>query len=654
MIDIGREICRDLESAREREWLETNGLGGFASSTILGLNTRRYHGLLFAATEPPVGRTSLLSKLEETLIIDGERIDLATNQYPGVIHPEGYQYLRRFRLDPFPIFTYLVKGIEIEKSIFLVHGENTVVVQYKRRKKNKAGSDCRLEIRPLISFRDYHQLTHENDALDREVKESDGSLSVQPYRGLPALHLAHDAERTEVTGHWSRGFEYQVEQERGLDFKEDLFNPCALSFDLNEHVSATIIGSTEPRKVSAATLYRKAEIARRADLLKGHSQEQEFISTLKLAADQFIVARGDLQTVIAGYHWFGDWGRDTMIALPGLTLTTDRPEIAKKLLLAFAQHVDRGMLPNRFPDAGEAPEYNTVDATLWYFEAIRALLALTGDYDFVRDNLYDVLVDIIDWHKRGTRYGIHVDGDGLLAAGEPGVQLTWMDARVGDRVITPRMGKPVEIQALWFNALCVTQKIAMRCGDPAFAAHCAELAARANDSFNRLFWNESEECLCDVIEGQNRDVSLRPNQIFAVSLHHSMLSRERARAVVEKVEAELLTPFGLRSLSAHEPEYCGRCAGSIQSRDGAYHQGTIWGWLIGPFITAYLKVNDRSPEAIARAWQMISYFTGHLQTAGLGQVSEIFDGDPPYRPEGCIAQAWSVAELLRVAVDLDH
>ncbi|MBX3277842.1 MAG: amylo-alpha-1,6-glucosidase [Acidobacteria bacterium] len=655
MIEFGSDIVSNPEAARRREWLETNGLGGFSSSTIIGLNTRRYHGLLIAAVNPPVGRMSLLSKLEETLVIDGERFELSANQYPGAVHPNGYEYLRRFRLDPFPVFTYSVNGVEIEKSLFLVHGENTLVVQYKRRKKSGSISSCLLELRPLASFRDYHSLTHENEAFNRSVQLEQGRLRLQPYTGLPELHISHDADSVEITGDWYRSFQYTIERDRGLDFQEDLLNPCVLTFDLTHRTSAGVVVSTEAREFSAISDYRKKEVARRKSIAQIDKQEsgENLLGHLKLAADQFIVARGGFKTVIAGYHWFCDWGRDTMIALPGLTLSTGRSDDARKLLLAFAEHVDQGMLPNRFPDAGEQPEYNTVDATLWYFEAIRALLASTGDHDFVCNNLYHVLVDIIDWHKRGARYGIRVDGDGLLAAGEHGVQLTWMDAKVGDWVVTPRRGKPVEIQALWYNALRVTEQIALRAGDPAFASHCGELAARASDSFQRTFWNEDEQCLYDVIEGDLKDASIRPNQIIAVSLEHSMLSPERARAVVQKVEDELLTPFGLRTLAQRDPRYRGRYDGGIESRDGAYHQGTVWPWLIGPFITAYLKVHGNSRKARSSARQMLLHFGEHLRDAGLGQISEIFDGDPPYHPRGCVAQAWSVAEVLRVLSELN-
>ena len=653
MIHFDENICGNFAEAIEREWLETNGLGGFASSTTIGLNTRRYHGLLMAATTPPVGRMLLLSKLEETLVVNGERFDLSANQYSGSIHPEGHRYLKEFRLDPFPTFVYEVAGVTLEKSVFMVHGENTVVVKYRRRKKSRTVKDCRLEIHPLAAFRDYHSTTHENSAISNHVESQDGLATIRPYAALPELHFAHNASELAATGYWYRNFEFKAERERGLDFREDLFNHFALKFDLGKTASATVIASTERRQAADADKLRKAEVARRKQLLSGVKRDK-LIQALTLAADQFIVSRGDQKTIIAGYHWFADWGRDTMIALPGLTLTTGRYDVAKSILLEFAKHLDRGMLPNRFPDAGEAPEYNTADATLWYFEAVRAMLARTADYEFVRANLYEVLKEIIVWHERGTRYNIHVDEDGLLFAGEPGVQLTWMDAKVGNWVVTPRIGKPVEIQALWFNALKVMEELASKFGD-SDAAKFAAMAERAKESFNRQFWNEPAGCLpgylYDVVDGDVRDASIRPNQIFAASLEHSMLDDERARQVVAVVERDLLTPVGLRSLSVNDPNYLGVYQGDTLSRDGAYHQGTVWPWPMGAFITAYLKANGKSKAARRQAGKWLDEFLPHLHTACLGQVSEIFDGDAPHAPRGCVAQAWSVAELLRAAVE---
>ena len=646
MISFGPDTCRDLGSALDREWLETNGLGGFASSTIAGLNTRRYHGLLVAATKPPVGRMVLLSKLEETLILNGERFDLSANQYPGVIHPQGYQYQTRFRLDPFPVFTYQVEGVEIEKSVFMVQGENTTVVQYQLKTPHDS---VRLEVRPLIAFRDYHNTTHENGGLDSSLASEAGVVSVAPYPGLPRLYLAHDAEAVEIGGGWYRNFEYRAEQERGLDYREDLFNPLVMRFDLSQQ-SAAIIASTERHDVREARQLRTNEISHRASIAASSPVKDELVRSLATAADQFIVARGEQKTVIAGYHWFSDWGRDTMISLPGLTLVTGHFDVARSVLLEFSKHVDQGMLPNRFPDAGEQPEYNTVDGTLWYFEAIRAYHEYTGDTELVR-RLYPVLADIVAWHVRGTRYGIKVDSSGLLASGVPGVQLTWMDAKVGDWVVTPRYGRPVEIQALWFNALRVMDDFATMLGDVAAQKKYSGMAAVVRWSFNRLFWNVEAGCLYDVVNGGPPDVSIRPNQVFAVSLRHSMLSAERARQVVDVVRRELLTPYGLRTLSPRDSRYIGHYGGDQRSRDGAYHQGTVWPWLMGPFITAYVKVNGGSDRSRAEAAEWLQPLRAHLSDAGLGQISEIFDGDPPHRPVGCFAQAWSVAEVLRTLAE---
>jgi predicted glycogen debranching enzyme len=662
MIIFNREICTNFEEASSREWLETNGIGGFASSTISGANTRRYHALLTAATKPPLGRITMLSKFEETLIIDGKTFELSSNQFPNKIYPEGFKYLKSFRLDPFPVWTFEVEGAEIEKKIFMVDGQNTTVCQWSAHLSETPASagglernkiKINLELKPLLSFCDYHALQHENADFNVEILENTPAgagvsdlISIHPYNEMPALYFAHNAENIEKTAFWYRNFEYAIEKERGFDFREDLFQPFALKFDLIE--AAIVIASTGRQNAFDAEKLEKSEIRRRKNLIKIAGAKDDFTKQLVLAADQFIVSRGEGKTVIAGYPWFSDWGRDTMIALNGLTLATNRAQIAKNILLEFSHHLSEGMLPNRFPDVGSEAEYNTVDATLWYFEAIRAYAEKTGDYDFVREKLYEKLINVVVWHLSGTRYNIHVDTDGLLYAGEAGTQLTWMDAKIGDYVVTPRVGKAVEIQALWYNALKIMADFAERFGDAEDKAKYESMAQTAKGTFNQIFWNEAEQCLFDVVENENRDASVRPNQIFAASLPHSMLSIGRAQKIVEKVENELLTPVGLRSLSPKDSRYCPIYTGTPFERDSAYHQGTVWAWLIGAFVDAYRKVYPNGNKTEKRIEEILSGFKNHLSEAGIGQISEIFDAEPPFRPRGCMAQAWSVAEVLRV------
>ncbi len=631
------------------EWLETNGLGGFASSTIIGMNTRRYHGLLTTTLEGMADRYVLLSKMEEDLIINDQRFYLSTNQYDEVFHPPGYQYLIKFALDPFPTFTYQVQGLTLQKIVFMVHGQNTVVVQYKILKDEAQGRFVRLELRPLTAFRDYHQTGQENASLNPAVQIHEGEIIFKPYAHLPQIFLAHNAADVRPQGQWYNRFFYSIEEQRGLDAHEDLFNPCVFTFDLSKG-DASIMASLQTNDISLAPVLKDKEINRRAKL-GAAAPENAFKQQLVLAADQFIVEQAGRQTVIAGYHWFSDWGRDTMIALPGLTLATGRFDDAKSILLAFATFVDQGMLPNRFVAAGEKPEYNTVDAALWFVEAVRQYGAYTGQWDFINGHFYPVLQSIIDWYMKGTRYNIHMDEDGLITCGQDGVQLTWMDAKIGDWVVTPRRGKPVEIQALWYNALCVMQGMAQRYQDIKSAESYQKLSQKVKTNFNRAFWNESQACLYDVINADGADAAIRPNQLFALSLHHPVLDEDKFLKVLQVVEKELLTPLGLRSLSAGHPDYKKIYTGSPLSRDAAYHQGTVWLWLIGPFISASVRTYGSNQQSLDKVKALLEPFKQHLKVAGIGQISEICDGDSPHTPRGCIAQAWSVAELLRVMDD---
>jgi predicted glycogen debranching enzyme len=656
---FGREELGGYERLVSREWLETNGLGGWASGTLAGAHTRRYHGWLVVATKPPVGRRVLVSKLAETVLLaDGGRVELDSNSFPGALHPRGFERLERFELELFPAFSFRFENKDKDKDFLLkrgvagVHGENCVVVSYELC---GSSSPVELELRPFFAGRDIHELRRA--APEREWRlasadEARGAFRFSSLAGEPDVTISAPGARFLAGPDWWRDFEYAEERARGFDFVEDLFTPGVLRLRLEPGTSVAVVLSTETGPRDGAALLA-GERARREGLLSRAGFSDPLAQRLVLAADQFLVRRGAEWTVIAGYPWFADWGRDAMIALPGLCLSTGRHEEAKGILRAFARAADRGMLPNRFPDDGEAPEYNTVDATLWLFVAAWRYLEATGDEAFVRDELVPVLDDLLAWHGRGTRFGIRVDADGLLAAGEPGVQLTWMDARVGERVITPRHGKPVEIQALWINALRIMAELHARFGRPTRAKVLDRLADAAAARFDELFWNEDAQALFDVVDGERGDATLRPNQLYALALPWPSLAPDRARAVLATVERELVTPLGLRSLAPGDPAYVARYQGGPELRDAAYHQGTVWPFLVGIYVCALLRY--RGAAGVATARQAIATLAANLAETGLGSISEIADADSPHAPRGAIAQAWSVAELLRAwrAVELE-
>jgi predicted glycogen debranching enzyme len=642
-ITFDKSITQNFDDASKREWLETNGLGGWASSTISGAHTRRYHGLLVAATKPPVGRMVLLSKLDEALEVQGSRFMLSANRYPGVVHPRGFEHLVLFEKELFPVFEYEAGGVRLRKTIAAVNGENTTLVLCEVL---NGVEPFTLELQPFMAPRDYHSIAHANNAIRREATFSDRVFRVRAYDGVPEVFVSVPGSRFEVRGDWYRNFEYAVEQYRGLDFQEDLFTHGVFKVELKKGDKLGVIISTEnPTGRDAFKLFTQ-ERKRRQELFERLPVRNAFTETLALAADQFVVKRGEhLKTLIAGYHWFSDWGRDTMIALPGICLVTGRYDEAKKILRAFAQSVSQGMLPNRFPDAGEQPEYNTVDATLWFFIAIYKYLEYTGDDGFVRDELMPILRDIIEWHDKGTRYNIHVDEDMLLYAGEPGVQLTWMDAKVGDWVVTPRQGKAVEINALWYNVLTIFAELSERYGEVSDAIVFSERAKNVKAAFGATFWNADGGYLFDYVDGEYRDAAIRPNQIFALSLPFHLLEGERAQRVLRVVEDHLLTPAGLRSLSPSDPAYIPHYGGDQLHRDSGYHQGTVWSWLLGPMASAIVAVEG--DDGKERAKKIPEAIIPHLSEAGVGTISEIFDAEPPHAPRGCMAQAWSVGEVLR-------
>jgi predicted glycogen debranching enzyme len=643
---LGREICGELEQALRREWLITNGIGGYAAGTLAGCQTRRYHGLLVAATAPPVGRTLFLVDLDVIAEVCGQRYELACHEYGGgVIHPQGHRLLQTFRLDgTVPIWTFALGPALLLRRVFMGRGHNTTYVQYSLVRGDAVVT---LQLRPLCTARDYHWQRRGGAGFG--VIASPQGCRVETTDGHPSLAITtdHGTFRESPDVHWN--LFHREEAERGLDTTEDLYSPGIFEIRLEPGGSVVLCATIESQAVPAGDALAGLRAHETLLLNSAAVAEPMWIRRLVLAADQFIVARprasSDGKTVIAGYPWFGDWGRDTMIALPGLALATGRPAIAAQVLRTFARFISEGMLPNRFPDAGEAPEYNTADATLWYFVALHEYLQFTGDIALARE-LWPALHEILDWHRRGTRHGIAMDPlDGLLRAGETGTQLTWMDAKVGGWVVTPRSGKAVEINALWYNALRIAAEVAASIGEPAMAVDCRARADTAIAAFRERFWYQAGGYLYDVIDAPARppDHSLRPNQVLALALPHPLLEREQALSVLAACERELLTSHGLRTLAPSDPAYVGSYGGDQWQRDGAYHQGTVWPWLLGSFARAHYTLHrDRE-----RAVSYLAPLEQHLMDACIGQISEIFDADPPHRPRGCFAQAWSVAEILR-------
>jgi len=657
-IQFGREICGDLAAAESREWLVTNGIGGYASGTVAGSQTRRYHGLLIAALQPPVGRTQLVSAIDEIVHYAGADFSLATHRWAsGAVDPKGFLLLEDFRLeDATPVWTYALSDALLERRVWMRQDENTTFLQYALVRGSSA---LELELKALVNYRDFHSLTRAG-GWRMKIEPVEHGARVLAFDGAVPFYLKSSSSTCEPRHDWYLGCYLGEETERGLDDREDRLFAALFRAKLEPGSSVTLVLTTE----AAASLDGETALAENENhhvkLFQDWQANNEafaeespaWLWQLILAADQFIVKRSlpeepDGRSVIAGYHWFGNWGRDTMIALPGLTLVTGRADVARQILLAFSRYVDGGMLPNNFPDAGGKPDYNTVDAALWYFEAIRQYCEAMQDIVTLQ-RLFPILAGMIDTHVAGTRYNIHVDpADGLLYAGGPGVQLTWMDAKIGDWVVTPRAGKPVEINALWINALETMPGFARVLAKPVDAYE--SLAAKAKTSFQK-FWNAPLNCCFDAIDspGIGNDATLRPNQIFAVSLPVSPLTPDQQKAVVDVCARHLLTSHGLRSLAPGEAGYTGHYGGSPRDRDAAYHQGTVWGWLLGPFALAHHRVyHDRDA-----ALRFLEPLGRQVYASGLGTLSEIFDGDAPFAPRGCIAQAWTVAEVLRAWKEL--
>jgi predicted glycogen debranching enzyme len=685
-LSVGPDICRNVQAGLDHEWLVTNGLGGYAAGSVVGGTTRSYHGLLVAALRPPVERDVLITKIDETIELPDNNVrKLGVNEYrDGTIDPQGYTYLDTFSLeDDVPCFRYqLDENSTLEKRVWMEYGLNTMYVQYALSSapaKGAKNAPLTLTFTPFCVYRSHHATTHGDANWHFLVEDQGNRCRIRAYEEAPAcvLVLGPSAQFT-PTGEWFWGVKHRRDTERGLPDVEDVYQPGTFQIQIMPGERVTIVLSAEAEvQAEFGSDHHEAAVEKawtrhqqRVQQLLAHvnhakdplPQRDPVLARLVLAADQFIVARpahtqasqpvsgqgqhsADLKTIIAGYPWFADWGRDSMISVPGLLLSTGRYQEARSLLKAFASYTHGGLIPNRFPDSGEAPEYNTIDATLWMFHALDRYLTATGDWSLLNE-LFLTLSYIIDRHVEGTIYGIGVDpADGLLHGGTAGVQLTWMDAKVGDWVVTPRHGKAVEVNALWYYALSCMESWAERYSLD--ASKFSQLRSKVSEHFSKRFWYEEGGYLYDVVDvegvaGQN-DASLRPNQLFAGSLTPTLLTDGQIRSMMQKVTETLLTPLGLRSLSPDDPSYCKHYNGNQQQRDGAYHRGTVWQWLIGPYVDVHLSIYK--DQAAVRA--LLQPLVQHLWDACLGTISEIAEPEPPFTPVGCFAQAWSVAEVLR-------
>jgi predicted glycogen debranching enzyme len=654
------------------EWLVTNGLGGYASSTVLGINTRKYHGLLIAAFNSPVDRRVLLTKLDEEIKIGNETYMIGSNEFKDCISPEGYRFLVDFSLAPIPTYRYLVHGVQFEKTIFMPHEKNVTIVIYEVF--NPHDSNVSIRVSPLVNSRHFHDVTDkDNLAWNFLPKPFEQGVIIQPSVPLSTLILSSNSGKFFAEkANWIEEVYFRVDASRGENCRDDSFQLGWFELNVTPkerkkfYILATAGKSEDEAQNLSSSINEEnidalciQELERQKSFLKNFQEScvdleiEEWLKWLILATDSFLVNRNSTKkkTVIAGYHWFEDWGRDSLISLPGLTLVTGRFGDAREILLTFKQYCNRGVIPNRFPDkTGDAPVYNTVDATLWFFNAVLQYLKYTGDFDFVQEELWDTLQSIIENHVHGTVYGIHMEDDGLITHGP---QLTWMDATADGQFVTPREGKAVEIQALWYNALKTMELLATRFKQKEEAGKYFEMAKKARKSFIDKFWNSKENFLFDVVHGEHADQSLRPNQVIAVALDFSILDKAIGEKVVETVHRKLWGTYGLKTLIDNDSRYIGEYSGDWGHRDKAYHNGTVWAWLLGPFATAFLKVKnyDASWRSFAFENFLKPLFREEIFKAGLGTISEIFDGNPPHSPRGCIAQAWSVAEPLRAFVE---
>ena len=640
--NVRNPLCYSGEELAARgstfEWLETDGLGGFACGTAAGARTRKYHGWYIPAIPPPRRRWMLVAGCEEFVFSDGKTTGISTQLYRDTAYPDGRTNLKRFALEPFPTWRHEADGLAVDRSLCLTRGRSATLVHWVNRGDRK----IELRVRPLLAFRGLHELQREG-GFSATAEIVGDAAQIRPSGDLPTLRARAPGARARLEPDWYRHFHYPVEVERGYDSDEDLWSPLVWSWELSPGGEAHLIFSREDVTGDPTVLWEAER--RRRDLLPNTGDP--LFDELARRAESFLVEAPDgAPTVLAGFPWFGDWGRDAMIAAPGLALATERYRPFAHVLNTFAARRQEGLLPSSFPGDGEQPEYNSIDAPLWFVLAVEWFGRAQRD-PAKPSPLLPAVREVVEAYRNGTRFGIGAGDDLLLSGGVVGRALTWMDAIVDGDPVTPRLGRPVEINALWHAALKASARIERLSGDNARARDLEADAWHVARRFNEVFWCDEDERLYDVVSEAGRDRSLRPNQIFAVSLEEDLLPPHRARAVYWSVRRHLLTPFGLRTLDPRDPHYRGRCQGTQRERDLAYHQGTVWPWLIGPFIDAHVRIFGRTPESIRTVRGWLAPLRAHIREAGIGSVSEIFDGDPPHEPRGCFAQAWSVAELFR-------
>lgn len=643
-----------VEELLGREWLLSNDRGSYASGTVIGCNTSKYHGLLIASLHPPVERMVMLSNVLEIVEYDGNTYELANFEFSDRLHPHGYQYLRSFRRNSGVHFEYELDGLKVTKSIYLAYDQDTLLINY-----DFAGvtAPVKLTLIPLVALRDFHTTQSASASLKMDHEEGIYTAHVIDPHG-PAIHMYLPDGQFEWGADWWYAMRFRKETDRGHHDYEDVWAPGRFRADIESNGRLTLMAHATAGMHRSVLLNAEPDRIiqdleeRDRKLYETAGAETRIDKLLIKAADQFIVRRTINEkhvsaSILAGYHWFADWGRDTFISLPGLLLCTGRYEEAREVLMTFGEVLDQGQIPNRFDDYGGPPHYNSVDASLWFINAAYKYLQVTGDRESFANHFRPMIEEIVRAYTEGTRDNIHAESDWLISAGDPETQLTWMDAKCSGITFTPRFGKAVEVNALWYNAIHILTETA---SNEAERQKWQDIADKIQKSFSELFWNEADRCLYDgVFPDGSRDATIRPNQAFAVSLPFSPLNPDRQKAVIDVVRKHLLTPYGLRSLSPQDSRYHPYYHGDQFQRDSAYHQGTVWGFLIGPFVEGYLKVNDCSSEALKQAGEFISPLLRHLEEDGcLGNVNEIFDAEPPHYPKGCIAQAWSIAELLRV------